>query len=240
MKHDEFIQKVRGIVVGQFERMPRPHVAEITVLIDKLLAVKLVYGAGSGTYRGICFYNAWQNGHEESSAFCEIAASGEENPVQLAGTTIHELGHTIAVGDGHGRAWREACKLLGLRGAKIGQRYQMGHFSPAIRSQIAQLLKLTDGNPLFAVRGGNPFAGLPLTVALKPCPMGHGARGGKSRGTGSGSRLRLYTLEHECLNAQGEPQPKKLRIGADDAEIECSVCHKAYTQEIAGEESAAA
>src|SRR5436305_878844 len=120
MKHEDFIRKVRDIVAA--------HMGDAAVR-DRLLAAKLVYGIGNGSYRGICYYQAWKNGHPAAAELVEIAASGEESPVQLAGTTIHELAHVLAGSKaGHGREWLKACEFLGLRKAKAaGTRYTMAH-----------------------------------------------------------------------------------------------------------------
>src|SRR5262245_31277385 len=82
--HETFIHAVRDAVLPRLRPADRARLGE----------TKLTYGAGSGAYRGICIYDAWTNG--SAHAFIEIAASGEESPVQLAGTTLHELGHALA------------------------------------------------------------------------------------------------------------------------------------------------
>src|SRR5205823_1690690 len=69
----------------------------------RILAAKLVYGAGDGRYRGVCHYRAWAN-RGCPAEVVEIAAAGEESLVQVAGTTLHELGHGVAAGE-RGTAW---------------------------------------------------------------------------------------------------------------------------------------
>src|SRR5437879_6027592 len=86
LNHEQFVNEIRNLIAG---RQP----AEIA---ERLRSVKLVYGCGDGSYRGICYYSAWKNGKPEPVDVVEIAASGEEHPVQLAGTCIHELGHVVA------------------------------------------------------------------------------------------------------------------------------------------------
>lgn len=81
--HEAFVHAVRAVVAHRASPAIR----------ERLLNVKLVYGAGDGGYRGICYYGAWINGSRHE--FVEIAASGEESNIQLAGTTIHELGHVV-------------------------------------------------------------------------------------------------------------------------------------------------
>ncbi len=210
--HEEFIRKVRDITVA--------HIAD-TDTRARLNACKLVYGCGDGTYRGICYFEAWKNGHTDSSEFVEIAATGEESPVQLAGTTLHELGHVLAGKNaGHALAWKQACEAIGLRCAHaVATRYSLAHFAPAIRAEIAAISQLSDGSPVFGPRGAAGYVGLP-PIQLKPCPLGIGTRGGKSRGKGSGSRLRLWLCACE--------KPVKVRVSSDEFKAHCDVCHEAF------------
>lgn len=210
MKHEEYIKQVRDIVAN--------HVGDLAVR-ERLMAAKLVYGIGDGSYRGICYYGAWK--HEQDVDLVEVAASGEESPVQLAGTTIHELAHVLAgSGAGHGRQWVKACEFLGLRKAKAaGTLYSFAHFAPAIRTEIAKLSTLTDGKPVFG--GAHRFMGLPK-MKLKPCPLGIGVRGGKSRGAGSGSRLRKFVC--------GCEKPVIARVAADVFNATCDVCKQGFTK----------
>lgn len=82
LTREQFIGQVRDLAMSRLNGST--HAAA-------LHSAKLVYGAGSGQYRGICYYDAWKQGAPHS--FIEIAATGEESTLQLAGTTIHELGH---------------------------------------------------------------------------------------------------------------------------------------------------
>jgi hypothetical protein len=70
--------------------------------------VKVTYGAGNGTYRGITYFGAWQRealaDEHSTTDFIEIAATAQESWIQLAGTLLHELGHSLAGMDaGHSR-----------------------------------------------------------------------------------------------------------------------------------------
>src|SRR5688500_15340592 len=72
---------------------------------------KLTYGAGARGLRGVTYFNNWLDNKQEQAHFVEICAHGEENPVQLAGTTLHELGHVLAGWEaGHKKGWHEACQ----------------------------------------------------------------------------------------------------------------------------------
>lgn len=177
-----------------------------------LLAAKLVYGMGTGAYRGVCASNGWNERH----AFIEIAATGEESTVQLAGTTIHETGHALAgFGAGHGKAWKAACGRLGLVDAQAaGQAYEPEGFIPSLWVRIAALGEPVDGKPTLGF-----VSGIGRTRGTsKPCPAGQGTRGGKSRGIGSGSRLRL----HMCAC------PVRARVASDVFLATCGVCGTAF------------
>jgi len=199
--HEQFIHMVRDAVVAR---------AHVKGTIDddesaKLNHTKLVYGVGDGSYRGITAYQAWQNGVGKVDVI-EIAATGEESWVQLVGTTIHELAHVLeGHGAGHEKAWRGGCERLGLKRAKAsGTQYRLAQFDPWVREVASTLAKsVGDGRPEFMT-----ITGVRLVVGSRPCSQGIGSRGGKSRGKGSGSRLRLY----ECT---GCDHPQKVRVASD-------------------------
>src|SRR5215475_3952486 len=130
--HEAFIHAVRTIVL--------PRVADETHRA-RLADSKLVYGAGHGMgARGVTFYGAWANG-TPGHDFLEVCAAGEETTVQIAGTTIHELGHCLAGNTaGHGAGWKAACKVLGLIHAEAaGQSYAPEHFAPDVWTAVAAL-----------------------------------------------------------------------------------------------------
>ena len=194
VSHEAFVHAVRATVV--------PRVTDAAAR-QRLLGAKLVYGGGPGGVRGLCYYQAWQNG--ASHDFIEIAATGEESFVQLAGTTVHELAHSLAGhGCGHGPDWKAACAVLGLQVAQAaGQSYSPAHFDPLIWARIEALPHPSDGQPSFRHVGAGPA----LPPSAKPCPLGIGTRGGRSRGAGSGSRLRLWV----CGCVEGTPG-RKVRV----------------------------
>ncbi len=207
--HEAFVQAVRSVVV---DRVSDAQTRE------RLLGVKLVYGGGPGDVRGLCYYQAWQNGPRHD--FVEIAATGEESHVQLAGTTIHELAHALAgPGSGHGPQWKAACAVLGLRVAQAaGQDYTPAHFDAPTWARIEALPHPSDGQPTFA-SGRGPA----LPRRSKPCPLGIGTRGGRSRGAGSGSRLRLWI----CGCPEGTPG-RKVRVASDAWNATCNRCGTQY------------
>lgn len=205
--HEEFVHAVRKVVA--------PRVADAGAR-ERLLAAKLVYGSGPNGVRGVTFFGAWQNG--ETQDFLEITAIGEESYVQLAGTTIHELAHSLAGWSaGHSADWKAAAAVLGLQAAQAaGQHYTPADFEPSVWAAIEALPHPTDGQPSFQRSGRVP-------AKPKPCPMGIGTRGGKSRGAGSGSRLRLWV----CGCPEGTPG-RKVRVASDDWDATCNRCREPY------------
>ncbi|HEX7765411.1 MAG TPA: hypothetical protein VF443_01775, partial [Nitrospira sp.] len=77
LTHEQFIAKVAELGVARLA-------AEEQAQAQR---AKLVYGAGMPGLRGVTYFNRWQAGHDEAMAFVEVCGHGEENPVQLAGTT---------------------------------------------------------------------------------------------------------------------------------------------------------
>lgn len=179
--HEQFIHAVREIAVRRLNAEDRAAV----------LDAKLVYGAGSAATRGVTYFGCWKNGHDH--AFAEVCAFGEDSPIQVAGTTLHELGHVLAgIGKGHGKGWIASCQKLGLLFVRAaGTKYSLACFAPDIRDAIAALPTPTDGKP--QPFGGFGPSGMPLQLKLRGCKAGIGVKGGKSRGAGSGSRLRKFT-----------------------------------------------
>ncbi len=227
--HEEFIQKVRDIAVADALRREAISAEEA----DRLQHAKLVYGLGVGLYRGICHYGAWRNGVGPVEAI-EIAATAEESWVQLAGTTIHELGHALAgVGAGHDKDWKDACVRLGFtkRPAAAGQVYFLSLIRSEIRRQVYELAgEIGDGSPDFARFG----VGTGITVSKpRPCSQGHGTRGGTSRGKGSGSRQVKATCGcGRIIRAS--------RSVLEGAPIRCEACGEAFEIEEAASDRLAA
>lgn len=214
MQHEDFIQGIRGLVLRR----------EIgSELREKVAKCKLTYGVGEPNLRGVTYYAAWGKKDSQPVELVGVCATGEESIVQLAGTTIHELAHVVAgSGAGHGISWRDSCALLGLIQCQAaGQGYLPEHFDPPLWDEIVKLGEPMDGNPLLSKVGGLPFVGMP-TGKFKPCPLGIGTRGGKSRGTGSGSRMRLY----HC----GCNPVVKVRTANDELDATCNLCNQKFTK----------
>lgn len=207
--HEEFIHAVRDIIAERAE----PEIAE------RLRRIKLAYGFGRPGLRGVTIYSRWANGHgpEDPDPFVEICAAGEESVVQLAGTTVHELGHVVAGWNaGHGKGWKDACDTLGLRRVKAaGTEYAWSMFAPWLREAINALGVPTDGAPL------NGIAMMKIgkrRTKVGPCTAGQGTRGGKSRGTGSGSRMRKYVAGCGQI----------IRAATDGLDATCNCCHSQF------------
>lgn len=204
--HEQFIQAVRDIAVQRLNEEDRAAAMD----------AKLVYGAGSKATRGVTYFDCWKNGHDH--AFAEICAFGEDSPIQVAGTTLHELGHVLAgKGKGHGDGWQDACRKLGLLFVRAaGTKYSLACFAPDIRGAIAALPQPTDGAP--QPFGGFGPNGMPLQLKLRPCSAGVGTKGGKSRGAGSGSRLRKFVCTCGVI----------ARVAREEFNATCNLCGTAF------------
>jgi hypothetical protein len=207
--HEAYVAGVRDLILAQSELTDEER--------ERLSHTKLLYGAGQGGVRGVCYYDAWENGVGKV-AVVEIGAASQESWVQLAGTTLHELAHVLAGNNaGHSVAWKEAAKRLGFtkRPEAAGQHYSLAIFRPALREQTAILAAtIADGSPAFR----STFSTMGLTFKVRPCSGGFGTRGGTSRGKGSGSRSRLYICGHG----------QKLRAATDTLNATCNDCGSAF------------
>ncbi len=178
--HESYIHAVAAIGIARLQP------DEVT----KLETVKIVYGTGGirSRRRGTTFHEQWSTGGETPVDLIEICAFGESDLIQVAGTTLHELGHALnRPGEGHGGAWKAACVRLGLRGVKAArQMYTLDDsFAPGVAEAIQALDVPTDGAPA----GCNGAGSVTLNWFKGGCSAGIGTQGGKSRGAGSGSRM---------------------------------------------------
>lgn len=195
--HEDYIRDVAAFVVTHADLNPSEHAM--------LAGIKLVYGSGPTGTRGVTFYGRWKAG-EEVRPFVEISAFGQESIVQLTGTTIHELGHVLAGwGSGHGKEWHLACERLGLLKVLAGGTdYKWGtNFAPWVESYAKAIEAPDEGSPVRNLMGLTPGQNMGIGFKnfpnlIKGCQAGIGTRGGKSRGVGSGSRLRLWQCACGC------------------------------------------
>lgn len=178
MTHEDYLSAIVRAVAGYAPRHA-----------PQLAAAKVVYGTGAGQRKllGATHHGAWQNGQPAPVALCEVCAFAQDLPSQVAATTVHELAHAVlGPGHGHGAEWKRTARALGLlypRATSDG-RETWAAFAPPLRAVLEAIPAPTDGRPLppapEAVTPGKP----------RPCSAGRGARGGRSTGKGSGSRMR--------------------------------------------------
>jgi hypothetical protein len=208
MSHEEFIHAIRDLGIQRLTEQ---------AIRDKLRSAKFTYGCGDDGARGVTYFGVWKNGQDHD--FVTICAQNEESPLQLAGTTLHELAHCLAGSSaGHDKAWKDACHQLGLEHAEAGgQAYELSHFSTDIQAALDRLTHPNDGTPTFGRYSGS----LAVATKIKPCPLGIGTRGGKSRGKGSGSRLRKYTCDCGQI----------IRASTDNLEAHCDRCGSSFNRE---------
>ena len=217
MTYLEYINAVRNAAVKRLTAEEK----------EKAMSVHLVYGSGHGmAARGITMYSRWhchdgachaaatsQSAQAAQVDLVEICALAQESFWQIAGTTLHELGHVLAgTGTGHNAAWKEACGRLGLRRIKAaGTEYYPALFDISLRFEIAAIPLPTEGRPAVpqGFKGGS-------------CSHGRGSRGGQSFGKGSG-RMRKFTCK--CTPAV------IVRAARDELHAHCDDCGAAFTRD---------
>jgi len=211
--HEAFIHAITAAVLARASDEDRA----------KLAGIKLTYGAGAPGLRGVTYFQRWKGTDREApaAAFVEVCALGQENWIQVAGTTLHELAHVVAGHKAaHGPDWKHAAERLGIRRLRAaGHRYYLASFAPWLRELIAAMPKPDEGEPvnmlaqMLAGPNGKP-------IKIKPCGVGKGSKGGKSGGVGSGSRLRLFQCECD--------PPVKARVARDTFAATCDCCSSGF------------
>jgi hypothetical protein len=161
---ERYLHAVRDVVVARARKRGTITASQA----ERLAHTKLLYGVGDGTYRGVTVFDAWQNGVGRVD-IVEIAATGQESWIQLAGTVIHELAHVLAGGEaGHSTTWKDTAVGLGfaVRPAAAGQVYHLAMIHPTIRHAVHAW-------PNASGTGGPSSAPSPSP----PCPPSHAPLG---------------------------------------------------------------
>jgi len=214
--HEQFIDAVRNAAIKyaavQYKN-PKGRLLLDVPAFERIARARLCYGRGVRGTRGLTEYGGWNARDENKAELVEICAASEENWVQLAITTIHELAHcATGKGHGHNKAWKDACEALGLRrhpAQYVNGDARLATIAPELRFALALMPHPTDGTP---------SCGADYTFKTRPCGAGIGVRGGKSRGPGSGSRLRKYVCSHGQI----------VRASTDTLAATCTCCNTPF------------
>jgi predicted SprT family Zn-dependent metalloprotease len=213
LTHESHLHLVRDVLAARLNAGERA----------KALNAELFYGAGRPNAFGACFYDRWNR--EQTQDVIEIAAFNEVSLEQLWETLAHELAHTVAGHDaGHGPEWKAVAKRLGLRSPKAAGRACSQQLDPEVINVLRQIPVPQDGKPVTA------SASVVKTVSTpgSTCPAGIGTQDGKSRGPGSGSRLRLFMCE--CSDP-----PVRARVASDKFNATCDTCGSKFQRVTAKE-----
>jgi len=175
----------------------------------KLLATELLYGVGGSGVYGMCLYDKWfRDGVQD---VIQVSALFGESLLEKWCTIAHELGHVLAgPGTGHGPEWKAAARRLQLINPRATGAAQLDDLDPVLVEVLQSIPLPTDGAPIC-----DEVASVRNTIR-KGCSVGVGTRGGKSRGAGFGSRLRLWLCE--CL------RPYRVRVASNDFHARCLRC----------------
>jgi len=206
--HETFIEAIRQIAISQLSDDTE---------IETLKNTRLCYGGTSSSIRGQTRFEQWQNGDIKPADLVVINPCIESSWLQIAGTTLHELGHVLSgIGSGHGKDWKDNCKRLGLQNIMAaGQCYNTESFNSYVWERLLVTYKPTDGKPI-------NYHSDSSNVSFKPCSHGVGSRGGKSRGKGSGSRMKKYICQCE--------KPVIIRHAGDNLHAHCDDCSAPFQQ----------
>ena len=223
--HELYLHGVRDLVVARATTRG----AITAEQAFRLAHTKLLYGVGDGSYRGVTLFNAWHHGTDTTATIpadsataaagagrvdiVEVAATGQESWVQVAGTVIHELAHVLLAGHaaGHGTAWKDAAVTLGFskRPAAAGQTYHLSMIEPAVRYAVHDLAqRIGDGRPEFRAMLMPTGAGTPTVP--RPCSAGVGTRGGGVAWQGFGVAAAVVGVRLYSEAGQGPGRLRRL------------------------------
>lgn len=230
--HEAYVQAIYKIVMRSKALLPADR--------ELLKQVKLTYGDKTpGTY-GVTHFGSWHphaccGGGKKKKALngaahplITIGVLPGETTLELCDTVIHELGHVLAgLRAGHQKAWADACIKLGMlnpKAAGVSEGWQ--NFAAPLRKALKALPPPTDGAPVRPQvkvdADGVTIVGVadPGPRPVRTCGAGYGSRGGKSRGSGAGSRQLLW----EC----GCDKPVKIRHAGRDLQAKCLMCNEKF------------
>jgi hypothetical protein len=157
----------------------------------------------------MCLYDKWfRDGVQD---VIQVSALFGESLLEKWCTIAHELAHVLAgPGTGHGPAWKEAARKLRLINPRATGAAQSDDLDPVLIEVLQSIPLPTDGAPICDEEAGV------RNKIRKGCTVGVGTHGGKSRGVGSGSRLRLWICS--C------PRPYRVRVASNDFYARCLRC----------------
>ena len=197
ISHEEYLVAVTTAVCEQY-----PTTAA------SLNQVQLVFGTGPRRRALDPLHQVWGGGEaDEPLPLVAIAAIGGLAPAETCHVVLHELGHVLTPGCGHGKAWRYAARQVGLLQPRawpgLGELASWGAIAPALRSKLQAI-------PTPTVRELASFD----DWHRRPCGVGYGTRGGTSRGAGAGSRYLKVICQHPGCGYQVRLTRKWLALGA--------------------------
>lgn len=172
-----------------------------------LSQVQLVFGTGPRRRALDPLHRAWGGGEaDEALPLVEIAAIGGLAPAETCHVVLHELAHVLTPGNGHGAAWRYAARQVGLLKPRAwpaaGELASWGAIEPALRNRLQAIAAPTEPAPVEY-----------YDWMRRPCGVGYGTRGGRSRGEGAGSRYLKVVCEHPGCGYQVRVTRKWLALG---------------------------
>ena len=182
---------------------------------EKLLATELLFGAYDPGVYGACFFERWvRDGIQDVIQISAFWATSQE---EMWVTMVHECAHVLAgKSAGHGPVWKATAIRLGLIHPKASGEPSIEDLHPDLVTVLKAIPLPTDGMPVCDGQGRRRSKG------RSGCKVGIGSREGKSRGPGTGSRLRLWLC-------QCEP-PYRVRVASNDFKALCLRCRAEFVR----------
>ena len=194
LTHEDYLSAVTTAVCEQF-----PAAAAA------LAEVQLVFGAGLRR-RSLTFHPPRGFEATELLPLVEIAAIGGLSPPETCHVVLHELAHVLAPDSGHGAPWRHAARQVGLLRPQAapdsGVLADWHEIAPGLRATLQAI----------PAPRKEPAVYYPDRLR-KFCTKGDGARGGDTRGPGSGSRYLKVGCQQPGCGYQVRITRRWLKIG---------------------------